>query len=102
MVVSKTIGNYIVPMYIMFQSFELSHTTNISVSSRKNIMLSLMIGNLNSPEVRLVKSDMESYGKVYVWTTEKMQSLPSVVKSFWKCQKYVPTVTKKLFLGHSA
>ena len=82
MVVSKRIGNYIVPIYIMFKSFELSHETNIGVSSRKNIMLSLMIGNLNSPEVRLVKSDMESYGKVYVWTTEKMQSLPSVVKSF--------------------
>ena len=37
----------------MFQSFEVSHVTNISVSSRKNIMR-LMIGaflNLNSPEV---------------------------------------------------
>ena len=83
MVVSKTIGNYIVPIYIMFQSFELSHETNIGVSSTKiSCFVSPMIRNLNSPEVRLVKSDMESYGKVYVWTTEKMQSLPSVVKSF--------------------
>ena len=57
MVVSKNNRklHYTYVVDVMFQSFEVSHVTNISVSSRKNIMHdSLMIGaflNLNSPEV---------------------------------------------------